>query len=579
VEEEDEDDGIEEENLQQIMDAHEDLAAPPSSSTGLFIMPGRDPIGPPEWGDDLTARYLQEQRNACAEGRAVNGPPEDILIAEPPTGPPGHIIIPAKLEHALAIYDALVASTRPINRHLYPEPAFQSEIQQYVLTMQSPWLDRNLYRIDIVLKRQIIRPADFGTHFLIALMRPDEKARWARKAPRRVEPTADGPVDTSDDGATLDIPTPPRLNLTPEPGSEAALSNNELPQPDVDNVLPCELTTDVDSLIVLADRLPLLAGLKVPSMPSPKDTVMYSNKLCLPAGPSKCRTLLSKIPNFRLGTSSESLTVNMFFPDAFDPDTQGMGSCHISEPVMEALWDEIIQPAVSKAFSAGAANSMPQSKQYERDRQAEVGGRIRPSCRSTRIPSDQISTLVNEMTARLTSCDNPLLASYKSFKFLISLAGYKSYSLIRYDDLTQAEYQWCQELGLGGTELNSMMLLKGYLKGLRRVTKDYLSSNWMDFNEALQQGVARIRRQRDWEQWPNEEQEYPEEELLGDDQDRLAHPHRRREGPSFQLKPSMGNLCKEDGCTTCGVWIDVAMELGCSGKVTVWNHSHCFDIM
>jgi hypothetical protein len=482
------------------------------------------------------------------------------------------------MEQVLAIYDEMVSSTNLTHRHIYPEPAFESDIQQYILTMQSPWLDRNLYRLDVGLRREVLRPADLGTHFLIALMRPDVKTRWSRKQPQTVEMSGDVPVDTQEHWATLDLPTPPRAVPPLFAEGDGLAHIAALPQPDEENVLPCELSSDVDSLIILADRLPLLAGLKVPSMPSPSDTVMYSNRLCLPAGPRKCRTLLSKIPNFRLGTS-DSLTVNMFFPDAFNPEFQGMGSSHISEPVMEVLWDKVIQPAVSKSFSAGATNSMPQSKQYEVDRQAEVGGRMRPSCRTTRIPSDQMSTLVDQLEEHLNACDDPLLALYKNFKFLLSLAGFKSYSLIRFDDLTQAEYTWCQELGMGGPEMRPLMLLKGYLKGLRRVTKDFLSGDWMDFNEALQQGVARLRRHRDWEQWPNEGQEYQEEELLGDDSDALAHPNRRREGPSFQLKPSMGGLCREGDCTTCGVWLDVAMELGCPGKVTVWNHSHCFDVV
>lgn len=116
--EDEDDDGIEEDHLREIMEANEDLDAPSLPATGLFTMPGRDLIDPPERGDDLTTRHIQEQRNAASENEAVDGRPEDILIEEPPTGPSRQIIIPATLEHALGIYDAMVASTRRINRHL-----------------------------------------------------------------------------------------------------------------------------------------------------------------------------------------------------------------------------------------------------------------------------------------------------------------------------------------------------------------------------------------------------------------------------------------------------------------------------
>jgi hypothetical protein len=148
-------------------------------------IPSRGPIFTPEWGDDLTARYIQEQRNILSQCGAVNGVSPSILIREPPTGPEGCIMIPATLGQFLAIYDAMKLSQDDTHRTTYPEPAFDREIQQFFLTLSSGWIDRNPFRMSIrlQLQREVTRPIAMGNHFLVAIMRPNTKTNWIHRQP------------------------------------------------------------------------------------------------------------------------------------------------------------------------------------------------------------------------------------------------------------------------------------------------------------------------------------------------------------------------------------------------------------
>ncbi|KAJ9117423.1 hypothetical protein QFC22_004273 [Naganishia vaughanmartiniae] len=565
---EEEDEGIEAEELEQLIAANETRQTSQVDSGQILTIPARDPVTIPEWGDELTKRYVQEQLNSRAMEDTVAGLSPNYQVNEPPSGAPGYFMIPATLEQFLAVHDEMILSQGGSHRETYPEPAFNIDITQYMLTSACPWLDRNLHRMSarLGLKREILHPATLGTHFLIGLMRPDIKTKWRQRKPNPTVFPVHHLVDTPELWATLDEDVPPRR----EPSSQT------LPEPNSDNVLPCELSSDVDSIILLCDQLPISLNLDIPSMPSWDETIKYSNKLCLPAGPRRTRTLLSKIPNFRLGRAGR-LSVNMFFPDAFDPTFAGMGSSEINPDIMEMLWDLVIQPAILGVFPRGAHNSLPQSGQYESDRQSEIGGRSRPSWRSTSLASGQLSQFVVLIRQRLDACTEPTLQTYRSFKFLISLQGFKSFSFTRFDDLNQSEMRWAQDEGFCPTEIKPAMMLKGYLKGLRKATADHLVADWLDFNDTLQQGVARIRRLTQWNTQADEDASFEVEDMEGDDQDLLVHPNRRRAGPSLQLVPDMSRVCVGGDCHTCGVWVDVAVEIGCAGKVTVWNHSHCFD--
>ncbi|KAJ9093373.1 hypothetical protein QFC21_006403 [Naganishia friedmannii] len=573
-----EDEGIEEHDIEELMAGNEQYSQQ-GHPDQIMRVPGRDLILVPEWGDELTARYIQEQRNALAQLEAVNGVPPTSLNAEPPTGPEGYIMIPAHLGQVLAIHDAMKDSQLAAHHHEYPEPAFEMDIQQFILTLACPWIDRNLHLLSERpgLSRRITQPVALGSHFLVALMRPDIKTKWLPRRPRPTSTThGDEPSsDSEEDWTTLDSPTPAH---TPRPAVVDALGPVVLPGPDLQNVLPCEVSSDVDSVIILSDRLPLCTSLEVPSIPSRNDTQRYSNKICMLAGSGRTRTQLSRIPNFRLGRAGR-LTVNVFFPEAYDPHFKGMGSSQIDTDTLLIIWDRVIQPAILSVFPDGAYNSMPQSGQYEADRQGEIGGAARPSWRTTTLPSDKVAEFVQAMRERLERLEEPELAQFKVSKFLLSLQGFKSFSFTRFDDLAQSEYGWFAGLGFTDNEVAPLMLFKGYLKGLRRVTKDLLIPDWLDFNDILQQGIARARRLATWE---NREEDVAVNEassLDGDELDGLLHGHRRREGPSLQIKPGMKALCNGLGCDTCSIWVDVAAELGCPGKVTVWNHSHCFDVV
>jgi hypothetical protein len=339
---------------------------------------------------------------------------------------------------------------------------------------------------------------------------------------------------------------------------------------------------DVDSILLLSHRLPLCASLDIPTVPSANDTLRYSNKLCLPAGPRNTRTLLSRIPNFNLGRA-DRLSVNMFFPQAYDPNFKGMGSSQIPRDIMEKLWDGVIQPAILSAFPQGAQNYLPESGRYETDRQNETGGAARRSWRSISLPSDKLDHFVAAIASLLETSADAELAPYKSFQFLLNFQGFKSFSFTHYDDLTQSELRWFEGLSLSTTELRPLMFYKAYLKGLRRATKDILLPTWLDFNQLLQQGIKRVRRLAEWEAHHDDQGDGGEileqETLGGDDIDAALHQDRMRRGPSLQIVPSYSSICQQAGCEACGVWVDVAVEIGCAGKVTVWNHSDCFDIV
>lgn len=195
------------------------------------------------------------------------------------------------------------------------------------------------------------------------------------------------------------------------------------------------------------------------------------------------------------------------------------------------------------------------------------------------MPSGKMEKFVRNIRDRLLETTQEALFPYRNFKFILSLAGFKLQSFTRYDDLSHFESPWFNNLNLGLTELRPAMLLKGYTRGIRAVTKDIFAPNWLDFNGILQQGIARLERLARWEATP-EGGEPPESPALdGDDADAKCHPTRRRDGPSLQIVPDLSSFCDGRGCNTCGVWVDVAAEIGCSGKVTVWNHSHCFDVV
>ncbi|KAJ9095042.1 hypothetical protein QFC19_007722 [Naganishia cerealis] len=410
-------------------------------------------------------------------------------------------------------------------------------------------------------------------------MRPNTKTAWIPERADTQQPVQVEQQDTASAWVTLDRDVPPR-RPSPLPVSKSVQEEEEepLPELDEDNTLLCNVASDVDSILVLCHRLPLCVTLEIPSVPSRRETMQYTNKLCLPVGPGKKRTLLSRIPNFRLGRAGR-LTVNMFFPDALDPTHQGFGSSHIEATSMRILWDSVTQPAIVSAFPKGAENSLPESGEYERDRQNETGGYARPSGRSTSMRSDKLEHFVAAIRSLLETSTDPALESYRHFKFLQSLQGYKSFSYTSFEDLTQSEAHWFNDLDLTDIELSPMMLYKGYLKGTRRVTRDVFVPDWLRFNALLQQGIERVRRLRARENHDDPLHDFQVELLSGDDLDRMLLADRRREGPSLQLSPDISRLCDGGPCTTCNIWVDIAVEIGCVGKVNVWNHNRCFDIV
>jgi hypothetical protein len=173
------------------------------------------------------------------------------------------------------------------------------------------------------------------------------------------------------------------------------------------------------------------------------------------------------------------------------------------------------------------------------------------------------------MRRLLQASEDPTWAPYRSFRLLISLQGFKSYSFTRYDDLTQMDIQWFDSLKLGDSKKRHMMMLKGYLRGLKKVTRDALAPFCLDFNDMLQQSIAALRRQAEWQACEEDRSDFQESSLPGDNIDRLRYPHRRRDGKSMQIVRGMSKLCIGDGCTSCEVFVDVAAELGSADKVTV----------
>ncbi|KAJ9095041.1 hypothetical protein QFC19_007721 [Naganishia cerealis] len=150
----DENGGIEVDELELLIVSNDSLADEEAADmaqksandmvTGLRTVIGRDPVLAQEWGEDHEARYLQEQRNIVVRCSAVNGIVPRILVHEPPSGPDDdYIVIPTTIGQFLAMFDALKLSQGQSFRHLYPESAFDMDIQQLMLAHSCPRVDRN----------------------------------------------------------------------------------------------------------------------------------------------------------------------------------------------------------------------------------------------------------------------------------------------------------------------------------------------------------------------------------------------------------------------------------------------------
>jgi hypothetical protein len=324
------------------------------------MVPGRDPVAVPEWGDQLTARYIQEQNNAVAKDQSLSGVAPALRYDQPPTAPEGHFSDSRDIGPTLVhIQRDETLTARHPSKKLSGGRLEQGDYAVCAhdgLPLARPQLHR--LRTGAALIRTVEHAAFIGTHFLIALMRPDTGTRWRQRRPLAVCGPQEAAVDNVDKWVTLDRDVPSR---PPTPINIETQEPEGITQQDTDNVLPCEVSLDVDSVLVLCDSLPLSVTLEVPF---PKNAIMYSNKLCLPAGPARNPILLSRIPNFKLGRGGR-LSVHVFFPDAYDPDFKGMGSSRIDDSVLRLLWDTAIQPAIIAVFPDGAYNSLPLSQQYE----------------------------------------------------------------------------------------------------------------------------------------------------------------------------------------------------------------------
>ncbi|KAJ9091746.1 hypothetical protein QFC19_008956 [Naganishia cerealis] len=544
----------------------------------IFTIPGHDAIGPPEWGNDLTARIRQEQHNAkvqatCNTSASVDG---SVLNEQPPTGPANHILIPVTQTTFMKIYDGM-QNARSTKRSLYPESPFENDVMQFVQNNSCSWLDRNLYKIteieDITFIRRVTKPAPRGQHFLIGILRPEYQSRW-----RMLNPIS-GIASTSDsrtEWVTLDDPTPRR---SPPAISDLPFNqqDKELRQPNDMNQLPCQVSMDVDSVLILSDKIPLCQPIEIRAIPAKADTVQYSNKLYMAAGSKKERVLLSKIPNFRLGRAGR-VTTNMFFPGLYDPSLKGFGSAYLSQSERKMVWDDLVLPAVNFSFPSGIDNLFLESFDFEMDRHAEQGNRDGQSARAGTLPSDILPKLVQKMRHLVSETTEPALQRLQGFKFLLSFQGFKLFSFTPYDDFTHAEKPWFDGLKLSDSYIRQAMFYKAYLKGLRRVTQGCLNPNWLDFNGLLQDGIRRFERLAAWDESQCSEDDFLDG-LPGDQADRRMNPNRKREGPSLRLIPNLTELCDGEGCLSCQVFLDTAAEVGCAGKVTVWDHHRCFQVV
>jgi hypothetical protein len=165
------------------------------------------------------------------------------------------------------------------------------------------------------------------------------------------------------------------------------------------------------------------------------------------------------------------------------------------------------------------------------------------------------------------------------------------------------EMPWFARLGLSELDLKTLMVYKSYLRGLRRVTKEFFTDDIFSFDDWLRDGTLLMQRLRNhYDEVSTQDQEQDSDSAppdptgastsnhsrqgealptpyAGDDGYEDVRPTRKRKGPSLQLDIDLSSLCDGEECKTCGVWVDVAAEVGSQGKVTVWNHSNCLDIV
>lgn len=206
---------------------------------------------------------------------------------------------------------------------LYPEPAFSTDIFQYMLTNACPWLDWNLGRIaqngNVELSPCVTRLTPEGEHILLTLMRPEYHSRWRMLNPGSGSNTV---KDAPSHGATLDESTP-RCNTESPIQSLGASSPAQIESPPANdkNQLPCQVSMDVDSVIINSDMLPMSQPIEVRAIPVKADSLQYSNKLYMKAGPTGDRVLLSKMPDCRFGRAGRFVVVNIFFPGFKTPQS------------------------------------------------------------------------------------------------------------------------------------------------------------------------------------------------------------------------------------------------------------------
>lgn len=175
---------------------------------------GCDPTLPPEWGDESTARIIQKQRSRVARLDALGAIRPTILVVEPPTGLPNHIMVSTTLSQFLDIHDIIAFSQDISQRATYSDPALDIDVQQYRCTGGCPWLDRNLYRFGtrLNLMRIIREPAPDEYHFLVFWMRPYIKTRWHQQHPAPRQDIPGAGHDTAESWMALDHEVPAKLS-------------------------------------------------------------------------------------------------------------------------------------------------------------------------------------------------------------------------------------------------------------------------------------------------------------------------------------------------------------------------------
>ncbi|KAJ9091056.1 hypothetical protein QFC21_007333 [Naganishia friedmannii] len=514
--------------------------------------------------NEATQRRQEMQRiNPTVHAAAMGGNPNPVTLA-PPSAPLKHYICPMYTYQVLAIHDAMVSSQNRSDNGV--EAATEQDVMQFATTYQCAWVDKYLSTIaeitrDPALVARIPTALANDEHLLVQHLFPAQTTRLIDREPF-VGPEGVVPRDTTS-WETLDA----KVNGLPA----SAYLGIPLVAEARETTIPAAITYDVDSVIVYSDTLPVKGAMEIRAVPNPKDTFRYTNHLA--DSIDGIRVPLSSIPNFRLGTSGR-LSINMMFPSLYTQSATP--SPQISLENQGLIWDQLILPAMQAAnsTSSNAVGPGPWSWEYERHKQK--GQQLSFGNNKHLVPSCDIADLVIAMRRITEDAEAPNFArSLREFKFLISLQGSKTRSMIDYNSFVQEEAGWMRVAQRGirepRTYFRQIMTVKAYLKGLRMATKDDFTDDWLDFSAILDEAITKIRRYVDWKiragRGEDAAEDLDDEVSVATRTPSLEEHRRIRKGPSFLLD-ELGSILSSSGLS---VWVDLAVQFFAQDFVTFWD--------